>query len=122
MQPRRRNRPFGAIPASGLSLVCIGVLAVGVSAAVAKVASTGSGKAAAPFVVNYAVPPATIDPGQVCSLEDNGFVSSLYVTLVQYKAKPVPGAGAGITQEDTTGFAPYLAKSWKITNGGKTYT
>src|SRR5581483_10077468 len=51
-----------------------------------------------------------------------GFVSSLYVTLVQYKAKPVPGAGAGITQEDTTGFAPYLAKSWKITNGGKTYT
>src|SRR4051812_13290998 len=121
MHPRRRNRAIGAIPASTLSLALVGALAVGASAAVAKVASKASGKAAAPFVVNYAVPPATIDPGQVCSVEDNGFVSSLYVTLVQYKVKPVPGAGAGITQEDATGFAPYLAKSWKITNGGKTY-
>jgi peptide/nickel transport system substrate-binding protein len=79
---------------------------------------------AAPLFVNYTPPPVSVDPAVVCSLEDDGFIDSLYVTLVRYGTKPIPGAPPGVlaTQEDTTKFVPYLAKSWTITNGAKTYT
>jgi peptide/nickel transport system substrate-binding protein len=95
--------------------------AAGTPAAKGRPAGAG---AATPLVINYTPSPITLDPATVCSLEDDGFISSLYVTLVRYGDKPIPGAPAGVhaTQEDTTKFKPYLAKSWKVTNGGKTYT
>ena len=54
-----------------------------------------------PFVINYSHPPATLDPARVCDLRDNGFISSLYVTVLQYEDVPIDGAPAGIvaTQE-----------------------
>jgi peptide/nickel transport system substrate-binding protein len=71
------------------------------------------------LVVNYAVPPATLDPSNACSLEDIAFLSSIYTSLVKYATKPGPG---GTTQEDPTRFVPYFATSWKLSDGGRTYT
>ena len=75
-----------------------------------------------PLVVNSAVPPATLDPAFVCDIADNGFISSLYVTLLKYDDKPIAGAPEGIeaTQEDTTRFAGYLAESWDVSDDGTT--
>ena len=77
-----------------------------------------------PFVINYSHPPATLDPARVCDLRDNGFISSLYVTVLQYEDVPIDGAPAGIvaTQEDTTRFKAYLAESWEISSDGTTLT
>jgi peptide/nickel transport system substrate-binding protein len=71
------------------------------------------------LVVDYAVPPASLDPSNACSLEDIAFLSSIYTSLAKYGTKPGPG---GTTQEDPTKFVPYFATSWKLSNGGKTYT
>ncbi len=88
--------------------------------ALPKVAGAQSG----PFVVNYSKPPPTLDPARVCDISDNGFIASLYASLLTYEDKPIPGAPAGIvaTQEDTTRFKGYLAESWDISDDGKTLT
>lgn len=77
-----------------------------------------------PFVVNSAVPPATLDPAFVCDIADNGFISSLYVTLLRYDDKPIGGAPEGIeaTQEDTTRLMGYLAESWEVSDDGSILT
>lgn len=74
-----------------------------------------------PLVVNYSLPPATLDPARVCDISDNGFISSLYLTLLQYADKPIEGAPAGIaaTREDTTRIKGYLAESWEVSPDGK---
>ena len=77
-----------------------------------------------PLVVNSAVPPATLDPAYVCDIADNGFISSLYLTLLKYTDKPIEGAPAGIeaTREDTTRFEGYLAESWEVSEDGTVLT
>jgi peptide/nickel transport system substrate-binding protein len=114
----------------GVGVGVLTVLAVAVWGAAGTFAAKDSSDRAAasradgPLVINYTPTPITLDPAMVCSLEDDGFISSLYVTLIRYGDKPIPGAPSGVraTQEDTTKFRPYLAKSWKVTDGGKTYT
>ena len=77
-----------------------------------------------PFVVNSAVSPPTIDPAYVCDITDNGFISSLYVTLLKYADKPIVGAPDGITatREDSTQFVGYLAESWDVSEDGTVLT
>jgi peptide/nickel transport system substrate-binding protein len=82
---------------------------------VAIVASSASATTSATsLIVNVATPVSSLDPVQVCSLDDINLVAPLYVTLVKHGRKP--------GREDQTKFIPALAKSWSITNGAKTYT
>ncbi len=121
----RSRRSRVGIVVAALTVLAVAVCGAGgtfaANDAVVRAAASG---AEGPLVINYTPTPITLDPAMVCSLEDDGFISSLYVTLVKYGDKPIPGAPAGVraTQEDTTKFRPYLARSWKVTNGGKTYT
>lgn len=82
--------------------------------------STHSATASETLVVNYAVPPQSLDPASDCSIEDISLMSNLYVTLLKYA--PKAGAVPGTTQEDPTRFQGVLARSWTVTDGGKTLT
>jgi peptide/nickel transport system substrate-binding protein len=70
--------------------------------------------------VDVAVPPASLDPAAVCSIEDLGLLSDLYPTLVKHAIATGQPADAG--QEDPTKVVPYLAESWKQSTDGKTTT
>jgi peptide/nickel transport system substrate-binding protein len=102
-------------------------LVVGLSVLLATAGATGatSGGSAVtakgPFIVNYAVPTTTLDPAVVCNLPDDGFLSNFYVTLTQFASIRERGQ-PGITRMDVSKAKPYLAKSWKISPDGKTYT
>jgi len=92
-----------------LTLFLIASLAVGTQWLPSTVAHATRPAAASTLTVDMAADPVGLDPEAV---EDNssGFVmSTVYDELVEYK----PG---------TTNVGPGLATSWKITNGGKTYT
>ena len=105
---RNRGQWSGLAPslAFALTLALTLALGLGLSAGLAQAQDR-------PFVVNSAVPPATLDPAFVCDIADNGFISSLYVTLLKYDDRAIEGAPDGITatQEDTTRFMGYLAES-----------
>jgi len=90
------------------------------AALVAGLAQAASG----PLVVNYSLPPPTLDPAAVCDIADNGFIASLYTPLLKYDSKPAAGAPAGVkvTTEDTTKIIPYLAQSYDVSDEGKTVT
>jgi len=77
-------------------------------------ATAGARTTAGSLVVNAATPPNSLDTVQICSLDDISLVAPLYATLVKHGRKP--------GREDQSKFVPYLAKSWTITNGAKTYT
>jgi peptide/nickel transport system substrate-binding protein len=96
-----------------VALSALAVVAVLTCVAVA--ATTAAAKqTAGSLVVNVATPPATLDPVQACSLDDIALISPMYVTLLRNGTK-----GA---REDQNKIQGYLAKSWKVTNGGKTFT
>lgn len=76
-------------------------------------------RTAQPFVIDYALPPANLDPIQDCSLQDDGFRSSMYVTLTQHPLVPGP---SGTTQFNASSVVPYLASAWTISKNGLTYT
>jgi peptide/nickel transport system substrate-binding protein len=71
-----------------------------------------------PFVINYATPPATIDPAEASGVTDGGFISNFYVTLTQYGTKEGPN---GFPEDDLANVEPYLAESWEVQDDGKTY-
>ncbi len=77
-----------------------------------------------PFVVNYSLPPFSLDPALVCDIADIGFVSGLYSTLLKHGEKPVANAPAGVkvSQEDPAKLEGYLAESWSVSEDGKTVT
>jgi peptide/nickel transport system substrate-binding protein len=81
-----------------------------------------SGTSNTPLVVNVSVPPASLDPTYTYTNQDAGLSGSFYSTLTQVGQEP--GAIPGTTQQNlsTTAIKPYLAQSWKISDGGKTYT
>lgn len=77
-----------------------------------------------PFVINYSLPPPTLDPAIVCDIADNGFLAPLYTPLLRYEAKPVANApeGVTVTAEDTTKIVGYLAESFTVSDDGKVLT
>ena len=52
---------------------------LGLLSGLAAVAISGAGAFAAegPLVVNYSLPPPTLDPSIVCDISDDGFIASL---------------------------------------------
>jgi peptide/nickel transport system substrate-binding protein len=83
------------------------------------VSDRGGDSAAAPLVINMSVAPATIDPASACGLTDLTVVDNVYSRLTRYGSRRGPN---GTTRVDPSHIVPDLAKSWKITNGGKKYT
>lgn len=96
----------------------IAALAATIAAPLAASAAEG------PFVINYSLPPPTLDPTIVCDIADNGFITSLYTPLLRYEAKPVANAPAGVkvTTEDSTKIVGYLAESFTVSEDGKVLT
>lgn len=84
----------------------------------------GGAARAAPFVVDYSLPPPSLDPVVLCDIADNGFISNLYVPLLRYGSKPLQGAppGVSVMREDQTKLAGYLAKSWSVSADGTVLT
>jgi len=81
--------------------------------------SASGGGADAPLKVNMAVAPGTLDPASGCGANDLAMIGSLYTRLTQYGSKSGP---VGTTEVDPGKIEPYAAESWKISDGGKTYT
>ncbi|MBB5751621.1 ABC transporter substrate-binding protein [Prosthecomicrobium pneumaticum] len=104
---------------SGLGIAASALLGMA-SAFAALPASAADG----PFVVNYSLPPPTLDPSIVCDIADDGFIASLYTPLLRYEAKPVTDVPAGVTvtTEDTTKVVGYLAESYSVSDDGRTLT
>jgi peptide/nickel transport system substrate-binding protein len=88
--------------------------------------SSGLSKAAtnseATLIVNNSVPVATLDPGLTTNDQDPGFDGAMYSTLTQ--VEQVPGKVAGTTEQNlaVTAVKPYIAQSWKYSNGNRTLT
>ena len=109
------------------ALVGVGLCAVGTSAALVATASgspmrdagTSTSAAAGTLVVNTAQAPATVDPGAGCLAPEVGFIANFYARLTQFGTKAGPD---GTKQVDTSVIKPWLAKSWKISKNGLTYT
>jgi peptide/nickel transport system substrate-binding protein len=72
-----------------------------------------------PFVVNWALAPPTIDPAEVPSLADAGFVANFYVSLLKYGTKKGEN---GYPEEDPTKIEGYLATKWQASNNHRTWT
>jgi peptide/nickel transport system substrate-binding protein len=117
----RRSAARRTLAAAALAVAAAAVTIVPAATAhPSSAAQPQSKKATAkPFVVNQALAPATLDPAEASNADDGGFISNFYVTLTQHGTKKNK---AGHTVDDYTKIVPYLAKSWKIGDGGKTYT
>jgi peptide/nickel transport system substrate-binding protein len=76
----------------------------------------------ATIVANVATPVATLDPTFTFANQEAGLDGALYSTLTQ--PKRVPGPVEGTTEQDlaVTAVEPYLAESWKYSNGNRTLT
>jgi peptide/nickel transport system substrate-binding protein len=118
MSPRRTPSRLAAL--AGL------VALVSVASALA-LATTSSAEPAAPasanatpgtLVVNINTGPATIDPKDMTSFFDT-IGLNFYVRLMQYGTKAGP---VGTRQFDGAKQEPYLARSFRVSNGGRTYT
>jgi peptide/nickel transport system substrate-binding protein len=104
--------------------LCAAVASAGLAATAAgspaRSAGTATARAAgATLVVNTAQAPATVDPGAGCLAPEVGFIANFYARLTQFGTKPGPN---GTQQVDTAVIKPWLAKSWKISKDGLTYT
>lgn len=74
------------------------------------------------LIVNVSTPVATLDPAFTFANQEAGLDGALYSTLTQ--PKYVPGSLEGTTEQDlaVTAVEPYVAESWKFSNGNKTLT
>ncbi|HEY0279771.1 MAG TPA: ABC transporter substrate-binding protein [Solirubrobacterales bacterium] len=76
----------------------------------------------ATMIVDVATPNATLDPSFTFANTEVGIDGALYSELTQpaYKASPIEGA----TEQElsVTAVKPYVAKSWKFSDGNKTLT
>ena len=120
---RGAERPRFRLTSAFLLLACCSVLLTacdwgGSDSEDSASTDAGSGRSG-PFTVNYSTPPATLDPTAVVG-PDGGFVQSMYVSLVKTGVKP--GPGDTIRHDPEAEIEPYLAESWKITEGNKVYT
>jgi peptide/nickel transport system substrate-binding protein len=107
-------------PLTSTAVAVAGALALLVPTAAAR-PDANAGRSAAPktpFVVNYALPPASLDPNEASGLADAGFISNMYVTLLKYGTKR--GAN-GFPEDDLTKIEPYLATRWRQQDGGRTW-
>ncbi|MHB8243161.1 MAG: ABC transporter substrate-binding protein [Solirubrobacteraceae bacterium] len=88
------------------------------SAGLSKAASNPS----ATLIVNNSVPVATLDPGLTTNDQDPGFDGAMYSTLTQVTQSP--GKVAGTTEQNLaiTAVKPYVAQSYKYSNGDRTLT
>lgn len=76
----------------------------------------------ATIIANVATPVATLDPTFTYANQEAGLDGALYSMLTQ--PKRVPGSTEGTTEQDlaVTAVEPYLAESWKYSNGNRTLT
>jgi peptide/nickel transport system substrate-binding protein len=122
-----RRAPLGGISAA-IGLVAVLVLAACGSSSSSSSSSSASGlsKAAtnteATLIVNNSVPVATLDPGLTTNDQDPGFDGAMYSTLTQ--VEQVPAKVPGTTEQNlaVTAVKPYIAQSWKYSNGNRTLT
>jgi peptide/nickel transport system substrate-binding protein len=84
--------------------------------------SGGASNPNATLIVNVATPVATLDPSFTFANQEAGLDGALYSELTQ--PKRVDGPIDGTTEQDlaVTAVEPYLAKSWKFSNGNRTLT
>jgi len=84
--------------------------------------STAASDPNATMIVDVATPVATLDPTFTLATQEVGLDGALYSTLTQskYTTGPVKGTKEAIL--DVNGIEPYLAESWKFSNGNKTLT
>jgi len=84
--------------------------------------STAESDPNATLIANVAVPPATLDPSFTFANLEVGLDGALYSELTQ--PKRVPGPVEGTTEQDlaVTAVEPYVAESWKFSNGKRTLT
>jgi peptide/nickel transport system substrate-binding protein len=71
------------------------------------------------FTIDSAVGPSTLDPAEGCGLSDLAVISNLYMRLTQYGTKAGPD---GTKEINPVSIKPWASKSWKTSDGGKTYT
>src|SRR6202035_4395313 len=76
----------------------------------------------ATLIVNNSVPVATLDPGLTTNDQDPGFDGAMYSTLTQVEQSPAKTAGTTEQNLSITAIKPYLAQSWKYSNGDRTLT
>ncbi len=84
--------------------------------------STAASDPNATMIVDVATPVATLDPTFTFANQEVGLDGALYSTLT--KVKYVPGPVEGTEEQDlgVTAVEPYVAESWKYSNGNKTLT
>lgn len=76
----------------------------------------------ATLIVNVSTPNATLDPSFTFSDWEAGLDGALYSMLTQPKYAPGPVEGTQEQELSVTAVEPYLAESWKFSNGNKTLT
>jgi peptide/nickel transport system substrate-binding protein len=108
-----------------LANVVLGVAIAGTAALVVDRAGAWVGpadsqdrNAKATLTVDMNIGPAQLDPSNNTGLNDT-IVGNFYVRLVDLGTKPGP---LGTRVVDVNKVRPYLATSWRITDGGRTYT
>ena len=85
--------------------------------------STTASNPNATMVVNFSVPPATLDPDYEEANQEVGIVGgALYSTLTQEEHLPGPITGTTEANLSPTAVKPYLATSWSFSNSNKTLT
>lgn len=84
-------------------------------------ASSGGGSSS-PLIVNNSVAVATLDPAFTAADFEAGLDGAMYSTLTQ--VAQVPGKAPGTTEQNLsiTAVKPYLAESWKYSDGMRTLT
>jgi len=101
---------------------CLGaciVAAVGLLIASSGASAAGRfGNASGTLVVNAAGAPSTLDPANISELPDCVLLN-LYSSLVTFGTKPGP---SGSTVTNYAKILPALARSWKVSPDGRTYT
>ncbi|MBS1862301.1 MAG: ABC transporter substrate-binding protein [Actinobacteria bacterium] len=84
--------------------------------------STSKSNPNATMIVNVATPIATLDPTFTLATQEVGLDGALYSTLTKSKYTDGPVQGTTEAILDVNGIEPYLAESWKYSNGNKTLT
>jgi peptide/nickel transport system substrate-binding protein len=117
-----------ALAAAGIA-AALGLAACGDSSSSSSGSASASGALStaksdpnATLLANVATPVATLDPTFTYANQEAGLDGALYSMLTQ--PKRVPGPVEGTTEQDlaVTAVEPYLAESWKYSNGNRTLT
>lgn len=74
------------------------------------------------LIVNVSTPNATLDPAFTFANTEVGIDGALYSELTQPEYVPGPVGGTEEQKLDSTAVKPYVAESWKFSDGNKTLT